>query len=107
MIKSVRLPHNTFVVSRIIHLVARSYNLTVAELGSPRRPRRIVWARQVAIYGIRHATTYNLNQVAALFACNASNVVWAERAVANQIATSASAALEVNNLFTLVALRAS
>ena len=81
--------------AHIIRLVCSRFSVSITEIGTHGRQHRVVWPRQVATYFIRQRTTYNLNQVAALFGCNASNIVWSVRAVESQRDTSRTAAREI------------
>ncbi|MFP4343490.1 MAG: chromosomal replication initiator protein DnaA [Anaerolineales bacterium] len=55
----------TLTAEEIIEMVSTYYNLTVDELRSPRRSRRIAFPRQIAMYLIREETDSSLPQIGA------------------------------------------
>ncbi len=55
----------TLTAEEIIEMVSTYYNLTVDEMRSPRRSRRIAFPRQIAMYLIREETDSSLPQIGA------------------------------------------
>ncbi|HZP46286.1 MAG TPA: helix-turn-helix domain-containing protein [Candidatus Binataceae bacterium] len=82
----------------IISAVARAYRIDVAQLKSQSRAQHVAFARQVAMYLVRHITSVSFPRVASYFARDHSTVIHAHRLVAVRKADNAAFALAIDRL---------
>ena len=93
---------NFHIAAQILTAATQIYNLSLADLGSRRGPRRLTWPRQLCIYTIRLYTGMPDATIAALLNCYSSNVTYSVKAVEDALATTPSTLAEVAALVSVI-----
>jgi hypothetical protein len=85
-------------VQRAIELVSGLYKVSKEDIYSRRRDKDSAWARQVAMYLVKHQSTHSLTKIARSFGRHHANVLYAIESVKNRCDTDKRVKLEVEGL---------